>query len=119
MNDMNWNKSKMPFFGQFFQDPYQEHQLKQFQAGAQASQQMRPELSQAYQNMLNQTYSLFQPMNNALGQMYGTGAQFDTGVATQNPMSERMQGIGAPKTKHLTKKDANFWKDQNPGKRRG
>jgi hypothetical protein len=94
---MNWNASKMPLFGQMFKNPAEEFQQNQFQESARAMQAYRPEEAQARQNALQQTYSLFQPTNRAIGQMYGAGSMFDTGAATQNPMSERMQGLGKPK----------------------
>lgn len=63
---------------------------------AQAYQAYRPEYTQARLNLGRQQASMFNPMNAALGMMYGPAAQFDIGAAMVNPMSQRMQMLGAP-----------------------
>ena len=80
--------------GQFFQNPYA---LQKQQAMGDVGQQLqayRPEFQQAQMNAMRQQMAMMQPMQNALGSMYGPAAQFDLEQGVQNPFSERPQQIG-------------------------
>lgn len=87
--------SKLPIIGGLFpsaEDSFKQQQMQQ--AGREYSA-YRPELAQARENVMRQKVMAMQPMNNAMGAMYGPGAQMDTSQMFQSPMSARMGGIGS------------------------
>src|SRR5512146_2139839 len=66
---------KMPIIGSKFQNPNEIHKQQQFHEMARALGQYRPELQQGMSNALNQSLSAMVPVNSAMAQMYGPGAQ--------------------------------------------
>lgn len=92
----NWGIHEAPLIGQFFDNPNETQKLQSMQQAAEVYHAMRPELQQAQLNALRQQMSLMGPVQNALGQMYGPGAQFSLDQAMQNPISDRMTRMGAP-----------------------
>ena len=86
--------NKLPIIGNFVQNPQEQFKLAQMQEAGRQYGAYRPELAQARQNIMAQKFMGLQPMNNAMGQMYGPGAMMDTRQMLQNPMSQRMMGLG-------------------------
>lgn len=62
----------------------QEQSLQQASNNYQA---YRPELARANTNTLQQTTGLLAPLNNKVGDFFGSGAKMDFGAATKNPFS--------------------------------
>jgi hypothetical protein len=91
---MDFGLEKIPVVGNFFKNPNEQHMQDQFAQAANAYGAYRPEAAQARMNALGQQQSAFRPMNAAMGQMYGPGAQQDTTDMLKNPMSERMMNMG-------------------------
>jgi hypothetical protein len=107
---VNWNPSRLPVLGQFFENPAETQKQRSFSEAAAVYHAMRPELQDARMNALRQTMSLYQPVNRALGQMYGPGSQLDiSGALEQGPISERAMQLGEPKP----------WVEQTPEERMG
>lgn len=84
----------MPIIGSFFQNPNEIHQQQQMQAMGQTYGQYRPEMAQAQMNAMNGSMQAMSPYNNAMAMMYGPG--FQQSPQIQNPMSDRMMGMGNP-----------------------
>lgn len=95
---LDWSPSDAPLFGQFFQNPNEEAKNAAMQRAAYNYALMRPEMAHAQLNAMRQQASLYQPINSALGEMYGPSAQMDINAALQNPMSERMMTMGMPQS---------------------
>lgn len=93
--------SQMPLVGNFFDNPGHAASQKTWEQTAKAYQAYRPEIAQARMKTLNSQLSMFAPVNAALGQMYGQGAQFDTSAAQQSPLNNRMMDMGAPQGAQL------------------
>ncbi|RMG11330.1 MAG: hypothetical protein D6731_15735 [Planctomycetota bacterium] len=106
---INWAPYKAPFVGQFFENPQEAAMRRHMIEGAQSLSAYRPVQYQARMNALQQAMSLFNPVNNALGQMYGPGAMMNMGQAAQSPLDPRAFEIGQPRP----------WKDQSKEERRG
>jgi hypothetical protein len=92
----NWGPHKFPVIGSWFLNPKEEAKKQAMSQAAQAYQAYRPEMLQAQQNALRQQMALFQPLNRAIGQMYGAGSAPDLWAATQNPLGPSMQQVGRP-----------------------
>lgn len=86
--------NKLPIIGNFVQNPQEQFKLAQMQEQGRQYGAYRPELAQARLNVMRQRSLGMQPMNNAMAQMYGPGAQMNTAGMFQNPMSQRMMGLG-------------------------
>src|SRR5678816_695518 len=99
---------RMPIIGSKFQNPNDIFKQQQFHEMARALGQYRPEMQQGYSNALNQTLSAEVPVNSALAQMYGPGAQqtnfsSDSGTGLRSPLGpsalqvgQSMPGLQAP-----------------------
>lgn len=103
----NFDINQMPFIGNFFDDKGHNQNQRTWNAMAQNYQAYRPEAAQARLNALNSQMSMFAPVNAALGQMYGNGAQFNMDQALNNPLTNRMMDMGAPKGAQLLNPQAN------------
>lgn len=91
---LDFGMHKMPVVGNFVQNPDELHKQEQLQRAGAAYNAYRPEAQQAQMNALRSTMAAYQPVNNALGQMYGPGAQMSGDVYA--PMSPSMMQQGAP-----------------------
>ncbi len=94
---MDFSLDQIPMIGQAFGSAGEEAKKRGMHGVAKSYQAYRPEVAQARMNALNNQMSMFGPVNNMLGQMYGPDAQFSNAQATQSPLSTRMMDIGAPK----------------------
>jgi len=92
----NFAPYNIPVVGNFFTNPQEQFQQAQLQEAGRQYGAMRPEAQNAQMNALRQSQSLYAPTNNALGEMYGPGAQMDMQAASQNPMSDRGMQLGNP-----------------------
>ena len=108
-SNINWAPYKAPLLGQFFDNPNEIAMKKRMLEGSEALAAYRPVQQQARMNALQQSMSLFNPVNSALGQMYGPGAQFDLNAASQNPLDPYANKIGQP----------NPWKEIGPKEAKG
>lgn len=94
MGANQWDFSQAPLFGQSVANPDETQMLKKLHGANDILGAYRPEMNDARMQAMQQTASLFNPVNNALNQMYGPGSTFDLGNATRNPMSEYGQNLG-------------------------
>lgn len=91
---------RMPIIGGKFQNPNDIFKQQQFHQMARSLGQYRPEIQQAYSNALSQELTAFQPVNNAMAQMYGPGAQqtnFDPnspGTGLRSPLGPTAMQVG-------------------------
>lgn len=92
--DFDWNPSKMPLFGQFFQNPDEEQMKRKMADAAMLLEAYRPMMADAQNQGLQQQMSLWRPANNAMAEMYGPGAAQDLGAATQQLGSNEMRTMG-------------------------
>jgi|GEM_PF-5081953 len=93
---MGMGLHNVPLVGGLFENPEEENLQQSMEQARQAYAQYRPMAEQARLNALAQTASLFQPVNRALGEMYGPGAQMSMPV--QSPLPEGMTGVGGQAT---------------------
>lgn len=91
----DFSMNQLPFIGNFFDNPNEDRMTGQMHQAGLNYQAYRPEAAQARLGALSQQMSAFRPYNAMLGQMYGPQAQMDTSAMMQNPMSQRMMGMGA------------------------
>lgn len=91
----DFSMNQLPLVGNFFDNPNEGRMTQQMHQAGLNYQAYRPELANARLNALNQQASMFRPVHAMLGQMYGPQAQMDMTQAAQNPMSQRMMGMGA------------------------
>lgn len=77
--------------GAIFGNPEQEAHQKQMAAARQAMMAYRPQAMQSRMNAMGNMSHAFTPMNNLMGQMYGSGSQMDFGKTLANPFSQQMQ----------------------------
>lgn len=94
MGNMQGGAHKMPLIGQWFENPDEQAKLKRMVQANQQIQAYRPQMADARLRAMQQQMGAYAPMNRALGQMYGPGAQLDMAGMTQQPMSPYMQQLG-------------------------
>jgi hypothetical protein len=86
---------RIPVVGGLFQSifgsPEEEAHQRMLQQAAQAYAQYRPQNMQTRMNAFQNMSNAFTPMNNLMGQMYGSGAQQDMSKLVQNPFPQQMQ----------------------------
>lgn len=90
---------RMPIIGSKFQNPNDIFKQAQFHMMGRSLGQYRPEEQQAYSNALNQELSAMTPVNSALAQMYGPGAQqtnfsSDSGTGLRSPLGPSALQVG-------------------------
>lgn len=93
---MGMGLHNLPLAGALFENPEEENLQQTMEQARQAYGQYRPLMEEARMNALRQTLDTFQPVNQALGEMYGPSAQMDLSV--QSPMPEGMTGTGGQAT---------------------
>ena len=94
---LDFGMHDMPLIGNFFQNPDEQHQAQQFHTAALNNAAYRPELANAYMNALRNRSSLYQGLNDSLEEWYGPQAGVNVSQMYANPMSPRMQQLGAPR----------------------
>lgn len=77
--------------GAIFGNPEQEAQKKAMMDASAAMLRYRPDAMNARMNAFGSMQHAFDPMNNLMGQMYGSGAQQNFGQTLQNPFPKAMQ----------------------------
>jgi len=83
----------MPVFGGFLGDPKADAMAAQMAKAAELQAAYRPMWQDAQNQSLNNQLAMYQPANNALGEMYGPGAQVDLQQAGQQVMDPAMQDL--------------------------
>lgn len=76
-----------PMATAIFGSPQEEALQKQIKAMQDAYTAYRPQVAQSRMNALGNQLSVYGPVNDMLGKMYGQGAQVDTSKLMQNPMA--------------------------------
>ncbi len=77
--------------GSIFGNPEQEAQQKAMSDASAAMMRYRPDAMNAHMNAFGSMQHAFDPMNNLMGQMYGSGAQQNFGQTLANPFPKAMQ----------------------------
>jgi hypothetical protein len=93
---MDFQLNQMPLIGGKFADPAVDAKKRGNHALAQAYHAYRPEAADSRMRALNNQLTAFQPVNQALGSMYGPDMQFDSAQAMQSPLTNRQMNLGAP-----------------------
>ena len=89
--DFDWNPSKMPLFGQFFQNPDEEAMKQKLAEASQLMAAYRPQMADAQNQSLQNQMSMYRPVNNAMAAMYGPSGTFDLEQGASPVMSPEMQ----------------------------
>jgi hypothetical protein len=95
-NALGIDMSGLPVVGGMFPNKHAEALEAQFRKMMETYQQLREPMQQAQMNALGQQLSVFGPVNDQIGRMYGQGSMFDTAPLLQNPIPAGTSEIGAP-----------------------
>lgn len=101
----------LPFIGGLFGDNASEEQQKRLGKMAKQYEAQLDPMKQARMNALAQSMSLFGPLNNQLGRLYGSDAMFDFGSLLQDPMRDYNTEVARSKNQPI----ADLWNQRYQG----
>ena len=96
-DDLNNELGSNALTGSLWKNKQNEAHTKALADAARAYEEYRPLQGQNYQNSLNSQLSMYQPVQNALGKMYGPDAQTDYTQASQSPIDPETYKVGKKK----------------------
>lgn len=83
-----WSAHKMPLLGQFFENPDETAMKQYMREAAGMYHEQRPLAAEAQMRGAQNSMSAWNPVNNAIGQMYGGSSMQDLSQLTANPFPE-------------------------------
>lgn len=99
----------IPIAGKYFKDPYQSLAAETFEQAGRGIDRYRAALPEGYANAWKNTAQVYQPMNDAIGRIYGNQSQINMS-GMQPVITPGMLAVGAGSVDDIA--DEEQWADQ-------